>query len=273
MEEPDKEQKLIRRYLLGEPGPERERIEQRMLTDPAYFERVLMTEDEMFNDFVFSDMSVPERRDFAKHLLSTPGQVRKLEITKALKDHSANARASGFGWLLGFTSEHKLGAGFAFATMLLLGLLAGYIALSYDPLQREMARLNARPGGPAQPGQPVLVVTLTPARFRGPGDNDGEKQLTIAPADGFALFQLALPRGEDYESYGVTIPRGGGAKPIHVEGLKPVSVGSATVLPVLIPLKLLTAGQHQLTLDGVMGDGRRDQSIDTYTFRVANDKR
>jgi hypothetical protein len=273
MEELDEEQRLIRRYLMGEPGSERERVEKRMLTDPAYFERVLMAEDELFDDFVFGDMSAAEREEFTKHLLSTPRQQQKLEITKALKEHSETARPLGLEWILAFTSEHKLGAGLAFAALLLVGLFAGYKALTYDPLERELARLNSSNAMIGQTGRPNYTVTLLPTLFRGQGAaGDDEKQLTIPPGVEVALFYLALT-DDDHESYNVTLMRPTEAKPLRVEGLKAASVEGAQVLPVKIPSRLLVAGRHELTLSGVAADGHTDENIRRYPFRVVDAKR
>jgi hypothetical protein len=272
MEELDDEQRLIRRYLMGQPGPERELVEERMLADPDYFDRVLMEEEALFEDFVFGDMSAPERESFTEHLLLPPRQLKKLEITRALKNYSETTRDPAAWWIVSFTNEHKLGAAFALAALLLLGSFAGYRMLARDPLEKELARLNSQPATSAPPGQTVNAVTLTPTLFRGPGAGDDEKQLTIPPGAEVVLLHLALS-GEDYESYNVALARGAGERPLRVEGLRAVSVDGAKVLPVRIPSRALAAGHHELTLSGVAADGSLDENIRGYTFRVAADQR
>lgn len=271
MEELDDEQRFIRSYLLGELGPEGERVEERMLTDPDYFERVLTTEEELFDDFVFGDMSAPDRENFTKNLLTSPRQLNKLETTKALKTYSENEHGTGGWWIVNFTTEHKLGAAFALFALLLLGSFAGYRLLARDPLEKEFARLNGPAATSTQPGQSVYPVTLTPTLFRGPGAGD-EKQLAIPSGTEVVLLNLALS-GDDYTAYNVALGRGAEDRPLRVEGLKAVSADNAKVLPVRIPPRALTAGHHELTLSGVAADGRLDENIRTYTFLVAGDGR
>jgi len=273
MEELDDEQRLIRRYLMGQLGPERERVEERMLADPDYFDRVLIVEEGLFEDFVFGDMSAPERESFNEHLLSSPRQVKKLEITKALKNYAGATRRPGAWWIGSLMSEHKLGAALALAALLLLGSFAAYRMLMRDPLETELARLNSRDAISAQPGPSVYAETLTASRFRGLGArNDGEKELTIPPGTEVVLLHLALS-GDDSESYNVTLTRGAKEWPLHIEGVRPVSADGAKVLPVKIPSRALTAGPHELTLSGVALDGSLDENILSYTFRVAGDKK
>lgn len=273
MEELDDEQRLIRRYLLGQLGPEREQVEERMLADPDYFDRVLMVEEGLFEDFAFGDMSAPERESFKEHLLSSPRQVKKLEIAKALKSFTGTARRPGAWWTGPFTTEHKLGAALALAALLLLGSFAAYTVLRRDPLEKELAHLNSQAAISARPGQPVFAETLTPSRFRDLGaGNDAEKELTIPPGTEVVLLRLALS-GDDSESYNVTLMRGTGERPLHVEGLRPTSADGAKVLPVKFPSRALAAGPHELTLSGVARDGSLDENILSYTFRVAGDKK
>ena len=272
MEELDDEQRLIRQYLMGEPGPERERVEERMLADPDFFERVLMVEEGLFEDFVYGGLSAPEREGFKEHLLASPLQVNKLEIAKALKNYPAVERKPGAWWVGSFTTEQKLGAALAFAVLLLLGSFAGYMMLSREPLEKELARLNSQPAVSGRPDQSVYTETLTSTRFRGPGAGDEEKRLTIPPGTEVVLLQLAL-EGDPSESYGLTLMRNGERRPPSVNGLKPASADGANVLPVRIPARALTPGYYELTLTGFAADGSPDGSIDSYTFRVVDDER
>ena len=61
----EREQSLIRRYLLGDlEERRRERLEKRILTDPKFRKRVLLVEDELFDDYVMGALSGNERRKF-----------------------------------------------------------------------------------------------------------------------------------------------------------------------------------------------------------------
>lgn len=272
MEERDEEQRLIRRYLLGEPGAEREQVEEQMLADPEYFERVLMVEEELFDDFVFGDMSATERENFTQHLLASPRQIKKLDIATALKNFSRKKRRPGLWWLASLTAEHRLGAALALAALLLLGSFVGYRMFARDPLEKELARLNSRPAIQTQPAPSDYAVPLTPTLFRGPGVSDDEKQVTIPPGAEVVLLHLSLA-GEDYESYKVSLKLGAEARQFDVEGLTAAFVDGAKVLPFRVPARALTAGRHELMLSGVAKDGSIDQNVRRYIFRIVGDNR
>ena len=62
---------LIRKYLLGNISQEdQEQIEQRLLIDEEFSEKLSMTRIDMVDDYVAANLSTKEREEFEKHFLS-----------------------------------------------------------------------------------------------------------------------------------------------------------------------------------------------------------
>jgi CHAT domain-containing protein/TolA-binding protein len=88
MKEEDKEEKEIRDYLLGALGDEgQERVEKRLLGEDDFFERVLVAEDELVDDYLEGSLPAGEREQFEKHFLIAPERRQKLRFAAALRRH------------------------------------------------------------------------------------------------------------------------------------------------------------------------------------------
>ncbi|HEX7774295.1 MAG TPA: hypothetical protein VF435_17850 [Pyrinomonadaceae bacterium] len=82
-------QNEVRRYLLGElEGAEQERIELRLLTDPAFGEEFDTIVDELTDQYVRDELTDNERKRAEKHFLSTPERQKKLEFATELLSHA-----------------------------------------------------------------------------------------------------------------------------------------------------------------------------------------
>ncbi len=80
----------IRLYLLGKlAGEDREKFEQRLLTDDELFEELLATEDELIDDFLTGDLSRAETERFEQHFLVTDERRQKLRLGKAFREYAA----------------------------------------------------------------------------------------------------------------------------------------------------------------------------------------
>ena len=87
---------IIKQYLLGElPYNEQDQIEERLLTDPKFFEESLIVEDELVDEYLFGLLSDPEEEKFERHFLSVPQQRQKLELAKTLERYASEATLGG----------------------------------------------------------------------------------------------------------------------------------------------------------------------------------
>jgi methionine-rich copper-binding protein CopC len=78
-------QNEVRRYLLGQlEEAEQERIELRLLTDPAFGEEFDTVVDELTDQYVRDELTDEERKRAEEHFLSTPERREKLEFATEL---------------------------------------------------------------------------------------------------------------------------------------------------------------------------------------------
>src|SRR5687768_13241308 len=91
MKDIEREQELIRQYLLGVlDEQQQEQLEQRVITSSDYKQEVLITEEELLEDFVNGTLSPHERELFLKRYSSSPTHVRKVAIAKALAAYAGD---------------------------------------------------------------------------------------------------------------------------------------------------------------------------------------
>src|ERR1041384_4737458 len=145
MKEFDEDRRLIRAYLLGELDEQRQQqLEERFFTDPNYLQTILITEDELTEDFVFDLLPESQQAQFLDHFLATPQQRQKLKLVRGLKDYVARAatKPSAKERLVAFLRGRNAIIGFSFAAALVLVSLIGFWVYQSRTLEREIARLN-----------------------------------------------------------------------------------------------------------------------------------
>src|ERR1041384_7159036 len=81
----EREQEVIRRYLLGELDEDRkDQLEQRVMTERDFKQEVLTVEEELLDDYVSGALSAREQELLLKNYLSSPNQRRKVVVARAL---------------------------------------------------------------------------------------------------------------------------------------------------------------------------------------------
>src|SRR5215470_4410948 len=90
MNERNNDEGAIRQYLLGQlHEPEQIAIEDRLLTDDAYYQRLAMIEDELIDDYITGALSEPDRQAFSAHFLAAPEHQKKLKFAQAMAKYAA----------------------------------------------------------------------------------------------------------------------------------------------------------------------------------------
>lgn len=80
-----KDDKLLRRYLLGDlPAEQEKEIEISYLGDGELFAEIKFIEDELIDDYLRDDLSEEERKQFEQHFRATPGRRDKIEAARLL---------------------------------------------------------------------------------------------------------------------------------------------------------------------------------------------
>src|SRR6476646_7479518 len=90
MSEAANELLLIRKYLLGSlEGEERERLEERVLSDASFRDRVLLVEENLIEDYTEGVLEETERHGFRKMFSSNPQRRIEVQVVAGLKQHAA----------------------------------------------------------------------------------------------------------------------------------------------------------------------------------------
>lgn len=158
-------EELEKRFLLGNlPEPERAQVEDRVLSDNDFYQKLLITEDDLIDAYARGEMPATERALFEQRYLNSRQRSERLEFAKMLynsvsskADTSAPVPepAQSVSWwrsLSGslFSGRRSLGFTMAAAVALLIVVLAGAWLLI------ERARTRPAPEQ-AQTGQPTPV--------------------------------------------------------------------------------------------------------------------
>ncbi len=292
------EQRLIRQYLLGALGEEeQQRIEERILTDPRYKAEVLMSEDELMEDYASGLLSEGEREKFVKHCLSASGQIEKLRITKALFDY-ANSETIAETPLPVNKSDrppfwrHPLRALFggrravaavsvSVILIIVIGALfylgrwqqqARRLADQRAFIEQELARLNRQqdpttglPPGLDPASARFLSVKLTSALNRA----SGEMTRVSVPAQTNILQLRPVLTSEPYRRYQATLSTTEGDEIFTFAPLQPVITDGNRTLIINVPAGILTRGDYILTLRGATENGDSADAGE-YPFRIAS---
>ncbi len=87
------DERVLKQYLLGDlPDEQQRRLEERLMTESAYFEELQMTEDELVDEYVREGLSGRETDRFDHHFLCTPERQEKLRFANALRSYVESAR-------------------------------------------------------------------------------------------------------------------------------------------------------------------------------------
>lgn len=270
-----KEHEAIRQYLLGQVPPEDlPQLEERLLTDGAFYEELLIVEDELIDQYFSGELSPPERQSFETHFLLTPDRQLKVRFGQALNKYVSVAGAAHS--VEDLTPEKSSEGAIDVAkpppkkpffsllpirNPILSYSLAAAVVLVVCGVSWVVLR-NWRNPAPYEPGK-VLTVVLTPGLTRG----DGEiKRITLNPDTGTVQLRLNLMRG-DLTSYRVTVLLDG-RSPIWTRDNIPARNDAGTKAIVAdIPAKSLTPGDYQVKVSGHLTEGSFED-IASYRFHV-----
>jgi len=85
MEDEIRDNLLIRKYLLGELNEdELQQVEQSLLTDSRFYERVIVAEDDLVDDYVEGHLSVDEQKKFKESFLDNEEGRQEVQLSRAL---------------------------------------------------------------------------------------------------------------------------------------------------------------------------------------------
>lgn len=262
----------IRMYLLGRlDQAKRAEIEESLLTDEAFYEELLIAEDELTDQYLAKELSDDDLRSFETHFLSAPERRHKLRFARSLQlyvrqssrasvqednDYSvaparntAESRSIKRPFFSFLPIQNPVFA-YSFAAVVLL-VVIGVFWVAFKNLGTTTGQEN------------VLLVTLTPGLTRETGEI---KSIQIPPDTGFVQLQLRLT-SDDYQSYHAELVTSERGSIFLKQDLKPESANGNKVINVTIPAGLLKRDDYRVKLGGRRPDGSYED-VGSYVFRV-----
>jgi len=270
-----KEQAAIRQYLLGEVPPEDlPQLEERLLTDGAFYEELLIIEDELIDQYLSGELTKSERRGFETHFVLAPDRRQKVRFAQALnkyvsvagaahpvKDRTAEKSPEGATDvpqpplkkpLFSFLPFRNPVLSYSLAAVVLL-LVCGVSWLAWNNLRNPVSQESGK----------VLTVVLTPGLTRGDGDI---KRITVNPDTGTVQLRLNLIR-DDHANYRITVLADGQSSVWTRDHVQARNDAGTKVIVADIPAKSLAPGDYQVKISGQLTQGSFED-IASYRFHV-----
>jgi len=243
----------IRRYLFGQlPEADEERLELRLLSDPAFVEEFDTVVDEVTDQYVRKELEASEQKGFEKSYLTTAEGQQKVRFTSELLERAASERGApvvkpiphpGFFERLGAfwqVQSLRLAAIAAAVTMIAGG---GYLALrpamNYAPLALSISTATRAQGSaPAkvklESGVPGVEVNLAiPEQAKGAKD-----------------YRVKLVSGDESEQD------------------LPIEKRDDQTVTIRIPASSLSPGQYAIKMFRLTPDGAFTRIQGSYFFNV-----
>jgi hypothetical protein len=291
---------LIRKYLLGSlEGEERERLEERVLSDPNFRDRVLLVEENLIEDYTEGVLEETERHGFRKMFYSNPQRRIEVQVVAGLKQHAAtNWSTNLFKAVQDTWKSHRATlasavaapsvSGFrkaAVAVVLVIAVAIAFVVVQrflhskqappsltqeqqrHDLIERELARLNT--SGESQSRPSALAATLSPGLSRG-DDSQRTIEFPIVTlprgTESAQLRLLLLASDNEYRSFQALLSPIGARESYKVD-LKPVEMGPGVrALILVLPAHVLDGGDYNVQLSGQSADGRIEALPDHYYY-------
>lgn len=287
MEEFERSENLTKSYLLGEMGEaDREQFEERFFLDPEFNEVARLVEDELIEDYAAGTLAAEAREKFIRHYLTTPHQLRKLELTKALKEYSDRHPSTHQDLtpdppLETFTArllrQWRARRFFRFAVYtgaaggLCVLLVAGVLLWQYISravLLQKLRDLNAANASEQINSAHTFAVTLSPGRSRGDG-GPAPEQVVVPPNKSVVRLTLAsVPEG--YGVFDVEVRALDGGRVFTIPSVRPEGEGGARRVLINVPTELLGPGDYLLKLLRVDDASGQPHVVADYFLRISD---
>lgn len=240
----------MRRYLLHDMTDEEEAvIEQRLLSDDAFFHELEVIREELVDEFVAQQLTAKERASFKEGFLASPAGKNHLVFARTLSQHVASrSGARSKSWW-----TDRFNAFWTNRTNLLKTAAAfGGIVLVASIL------LLSRPGSP----QNYVTHTLASSSITR-GDQVEEKILKLEDQGLRAILLLPSPAASETKYRAQLLNDKG-----EVENSVGIAGSDAKSVTVEIPAKSLPPGRYVLQLYEIGSDATHRRIPGNYHFTV-----
>lgn len=277
MKDIERERLLIRQFLLGELNEhEREHLEQRVITDSDYKEQVLITEEELLEDFVNGTLSLSELESFTRMYSSSPAQRRKVKVAQALNKYALEhspvvqpmVQRSWARSLFQLFSIKNRFHQFSLAALILVLAVGGIlvywlISRVWRADYNALLQLNQPNSEVLQPDSSVVSVSLPPLVFRGTGE---PRNITITKQTRIVQLRLPDPAGGTY-SFQAILRDSKDAEVFRLDDLRIRQIDQHSMLVLQIPARMLKPQDYQLEISEKRADGTYETAR-TYPVHV-----
>lgn len=263
------EQRAIRQYLLGQlPPTELQDLEQKLLTDSAFYEELLIEEDELIDQYLSETLSSSERESFEIHFALPAERRSKLRFAGALRKYVADRNTTesiGAEELPRITSRGAFpGKRFLFSFLPIRNPVSALSLAVVVLLVVGGAWLMIRYYTQARPPESFFAVELMPGVTR----SGGEGIRTFAIPAGVEVVRLQLLLTEDsYQSFASTLQDVDGKVLLTQYNLESESINGHAVVILDVPSSVLKRSEYQVKLSGTASDGN-SVAVGRYSFRV-----
>jgi hypothetical protein len=268
-----KEQQTVREYLLGlAPEGDSAHVEEQLLTDDAFYEELLIAEDELIDQYLNDALSPTEHHSFETHFLAAPERHRKLSFARAFHKYLALTTTSesldtteslrdGEPEISKSPAKKNFFSFLPFANSIVSYSLAAAILLAVGSFAWVI--FNNWRVQTTQPGT-TYVATLTPGLTRDSGE---VKRLFLPSGTGTVQLRLLVTSGEN-ESYRAELLNSARTSVWVIDDLKPQNQSGERFIQLAIPARILKHDDYQVRLSIRRSDGIYEE-IPSYQFRVS----
>ena len=252
----------LKRYLLGQLAePDAERLEMRLLTEPAFVEEFDVMVDDITASYVAGKFAGEEKKQVEQYFFESPERRKKLEFMGELLHQIGAVQEEpvgsvrhdtrpGFVERVGrFFSSASFAPRFATVAMAIVLLVVGGVWLS-------------RSVGPARTGYVAMTLAISDAE-RGAGPTPEIKLIKLPDNVNELRLELLLPN----EPTQPVRYRADFAPPANVRGLTITGQDSRAVV-IAVPASALKPDRYAVRLFMIHADGREERVPGNYFFRV-----
>lgn len=252
---------MIKSYLLGNLDDSRRiQLEERLLNDGELFEELLISEDELVDQYVAGRLTDDERGRFESHFLVTADRHRKFQFGQTLNKYLELNDVSDAAVMPDarrFWMYQNRPALWPIRRPLVAISLVAIICLGLAAVYWTITRRDAASSSPRH------VVAIVPGATRSEGAGLQRVQIPLHTE----TVELRLPVSHiKYEKY-VAELRSGGGKVTELPSATTYEDQGQKLVVFLVEADQLPSDDYHLKLNGINSAGE-PEFIDSYPFRV-----
>jgi hypothetical protein len=238
------DEELMRRFLLGEVSPaERERVEQRFIDDPDFFDALCGLEQELIVSHLRGELPEPLRSRFDARAAASESLRREIEQTAALTDALA-PRGTGAA-----SPPAHLSRRVAFDRRILIAAAAAVVLLAAGVWWLQRARVTGPAGGDGTPGDPGAGAIATLVLLPGTTRSDVPQANVFRVPSGTRSVRLQLTTADAAVAGARATVRPVGGAPLAVSSVPEIArTGESFTVSWVVPAAILRRGDYVWTM-------------------------